>query len=181
VIAATFKVSGPFKIPVNGTYGRYIETGCPDFWNSTTNYLAKERGCYLFAIRASRGFRPVYVGKTLNSFQKECFTHHKIADHYTPALANTGKGTPVLFFVVLSKKKWSPEQSSHLTGGVFSHPECYRQKSRTQQCSGDQARKVEHCRRDSWRQGQGSSARKIVSSSYGFVDHVVRRLHVQAC
>jgi hypothetical protein len=104
-MAATFKVFGPFEIPCSGKHARYIQAGCPAFWNSTTSHLANERGCYLFAIRAAKGFRPLYVGKTKKSFQKECFTYHKIADHYTPALADTGKGTPVMFFVVLDKKK----------------------------------------------------------------------------
>jgi hypothetical protein len=105
-MAATFKIFGPFKIPCNGKFGRYIEAGCPAFWNSsTTGPLAKERGCYLFAIRAAKGFRPIYVGKTQKSFAKECFTYHKIADHYTPALADCGRGTPVLFFIILDKKK----------------------------------------------------------------------------
>jgi hypothetical protein len=90
---------------LSGEYNHSIEVGCPAFWkDSETKPLAKERGCYLFAIQAARGFRPVYVGKTKKSFEKECFTYHKIAQHYTPAL-DIAKGTPVLFFVVLDKKK----------------------------------------------------------------------------
>lgn len=103
---ANFRVFGPFKIPCSGKYARYIEAGCPAFWRDPiASRLTRERGCYLFAIRAAKGFRPIYVGKTKASYEKECFTFHKIADHYTPALADTKKGTPVLFFVVLNKTK----------------------------------------------------------------------------
>jgi hypothetical protein len=61
--------------------------------------LADSIGCYLFAMRAGKGCRPVYVGKTSRSFQQECFASHKIACHYNPALAEKC-GTPVLFFIV---------------------------------------------------------------------------------
>lgn len=103
---ATFRVRGPFLIPCKGKYNRFIQSACPDFWKQPeTSILAKERGCYVFAIRAARGFRPIYVGKTKKSFEKECFTYHKIADHYQPALGDMGKGTPVLFLLTLGRGK----------------------------------------------------------------------------
>jgi hypothetical protein len=105
-VPATFKVRGPFRIPTKGKQHPYIESGCDDFWKQPeTGGLASERGCYLFAIRAAKGFRLVYVGKTKKSFAKECFTYHKIADHYQPALADTGKGTPVMFLITLGHAK----------------------------------------------------------------------------
>lgn len=105
-MAATFRVRGPFKIPVKGKQHPYIESGSPDFWEQPeAGRFAKGRGCYLFAIRAAKGFRPIYVGRTKKSFEKECFTYHKIADHYQPALADTGKGTPVMFLITLEGGK----------------------------------------------------------------------------
>jgi hypothetical protein len=103
---ATFKVRGPYEIPCKGKQHPYIESGCDDFWKQpeVTN-LANERGCYPFAIRAAKGFRPVYVGKTKRTFGKECFTYHKVADHYQPALADTGKGTPVMFLLTLGRAR----------------------------------------------------------------------------
>lgn len=103
-MAATFRVRGPFKIPCEGKSNRYIEPGCPRFWtNPRAGRFAEERGCYLFAIRAGKGYRPVYVGKTKNSFEKECFAFHKTAAHYQRAL--DGKGTPVMFLLVLGRGK----------------------------------------------------------------------------
>jgi hypothetical protein len=103
-MAAIFRVHGPFKIPRKGKTNRCIEPGCPDFWkNPKVGLLAKECGCYLFAIRAAKGYRPVYVGKTKNSFEKECFAFHKIAAHYQSAL--DGKGTPVMFLLAMGRRK----------------------------------------------------------------------------
>jgi hypothetical protein len=103
-MAANFRIYGPFEIPVEGEYGKYIEINCPAFWEKPeTAKFAHKRGCYLFAIRAARGYRPIYIGKTARSFEQECFTSHKLSAHFQPALANAGKGTPVLFLVVLKQ------------------------------------------------------------------------------
>jgi hypothetical protein len=111
-MAAIFRVFGPYKIPLSrGKKFNCIEPGCSEFWTqSETTRLAKERGCYLFAIRAAKGYRPIYVGKTSKSFERECFASHKIANHYLPALSNTGKGTPVMFLIILSRSKGVPNQ-----------------------------------------------------------------------
>ena len=102
-----FDVHGPFKVPITkgGNHG-YIPINCPQFWtqDGMANY-ADKKGCYVFAIRAAKGYRPIYVGMTKATFQDECFTSHKIAQHYTPALADTGKGTPVMFLLVIDTKK----------------------------------------------------------------------------
>jgi hypothetical protein len=104
-----FEVLGPFNVPTEKRRGgRHIPTKCPDFWQAHPQ-LAGRRGCYVFAIRAGRGFRPIYVGKAVKqSFGKECFATHKIGDHYNPALLDTLKGTPVLFFVALPTGRGKP-------------------------------------------------------------------------
>ena len=71
-----------------------------DFWKRSDELerLGGERGCYVFAIRAGRGFTPIYVGKATKSFKQECLNSankHKFAD----GLADYKKGTPVLYFV----------------------------------------------------------------------------------
>ena len=105
-MAATFQVHGPFRIPLSGQNHRYLIPGCPEFWAQPgTGDLALECGCYLFAIRAAKGYRPVYVGKTTSTFEKECFAPHKVAYHYQRAISEMKKGTPVLFLVVLKRTK----------------------------------------------------------------------------
>lgn len=101
-----FEVFGPYEVPTQDKLqGRYIKSGCPQFWADKES-LADKRGCYVFCIRASKGFRPVYVGCTTEmSFRKESFGHHKVADHYLPALMDVRKGTPVMFFIVPKARK----------------------------------------------------------------------------
>jgi hypothetical protein len=72
------------------------------FWESIDNErpgLKGACGCYVFAIRAGKGIRPWYVGKTeAQGFLKECLGHHKLT-YYNEALAETGRGTPILFLI----------------------------------------------------------------------------------
>jgi hypothetical protein len=94
-----FDVFGPFKIPVsNEKSGRLIPREGGEFWESCPEFATK-LGCYLFAVRAGRGYKPIYVGKTSRNFQKECFALHKL-DHYHRALVKRGRGTAVMFFVI---------------------------------------------------------------------------------
>jgi hypothetical protein len=103
-----FDVYGPYKIPiVRERNGSYIPARCPDFWDAHPT-IATRFGCYVFAIRAGKGITPVYVGKTTRSFDGECFAIHKIACHYTPALARKGRGTPVMFFLVPRARRGKP-------------------------------------------------------------------------
>ena len=64
-------------------------------------------------MRTGRGFRPIYVGKAVKqTFGKECFAPHKTGEHYNPALLDTLKGTPVIFFVALPHIEESQMQSA---------------------------------------------------------------------
>ena len=99
---AEFYIEGPFKIPcIHGT--KLIEEDLSGFWNRHKT-LAASIGCYIFAVRAGRGYTPLYVGKTTKSFESECFTSHK-RNHYHYSLGHYLKCTAVMFFVVLRKAK----------------------------------------------------------------------------
>jgi len=102
---ANFTVRGPFDIPVTKKKaGRIItKADMSSFWESRPS-MAKARGCYVFAFRASRGLKPVYVGKATKTFAQEVFTNHKVRK-YNDALADQARGTPVVFFVALAKTK----------------------------------------------------------------------------
>ena len=93
-----FEPIGPFTVPlVSGRNGRHIETNCPAFREANPD-MGKRRGCYVFAKSAGGGFCPIYVGRATKSFKQECFSYHKIAQHYAPALSDMGKGRTVMFF-----------------------------------------------------------------------------------
>jgi len=92
---------------------KWIKHGCADFWSEPqTQKFAYDVGCYVFAIRAGKGFRPIYVGRATKSFKQECFAAHKISSHYGPALLNSGKGTPILFLVILERTKGKVNKSA---------------------------------------------------------------------
>ncbi len=100
-----FTVDGPREVPVyQGNAGRTItDENIQDFWNENTD-LAKRRGCYVFGMRAGKGWTAAYVGKATKSFRQEVFAHHKLT-RYQQFLVDYQKGTPVLFFVLLPIKK----------------------------------------------------------------------------
>jgi hypothetical protein len=97
---ASFIVHGPFKVGYRKRRGgRTLVFG--SFWSaeSDAQYLAKECGCYVFAIRAGPGLQPIYVGIATRSFKQETFTsanRHK----YHNGFSKYAKGTPLMLFVV---------------------------------------------------------------------------------
>ena len=66
----------------------------------------------MFGIRASKGYKPAYVGKATKTFKQEVFSHHKLT-RYQQYLADVGKGTPVIFFVIAPKRRGAPN-SRHI-------------------------------------------------------------------
>jgi hypothetical protein len=99
-----FTVHGPFEVPITkGKNGRYIPNDCPEFWNVHPTCKA-EAGVYVFAKRAAKGIKPIYVGKTVRTFAVEAFHSLKISKHYAPALADSLKGTFVMFFLVPERR-----------------------------------------------------------------------------
>jgi hypothetical protein len=108
-----FIVTGPYAIPVyQGNAGRTItDENASEFWKKNPS-LANQRGCYVFGVRASKGYKPAYVGKATNTFRQEVFSYHKLSK-YQQYLADVGKGTPVLFFLIAPKKQGAPN-SKHI-------------------------------------------------------------------
>jgi len=113
-LPASFRIRGPFQVPLDqNVNSKWIKDGCPEFWSSPgAENFARQCGCYVFAMRAGKGFRPIYVGRATKSFKQECFASHKISCHYGPALLNAGKGTPILFLVVLERTKGKVNKSA---------------------------------------------------------------------
>ena len=102
---ASFSVSGPFSIPyTKQKVGRLItKENISAFWGTHTEIAAK-RGCYVFGFKASKGSKPMYVGKATKTFKQEVFQDHK-KNKYAQAFGSQAKGTPVMFFVSLNKAK----------------------------------------------------------------------------
>jgi hypothetical protein len=119
-IIASFSVSGPFTLkPTKMPVGRQItKQTVKDFWLAHPASIDSV-GCYVFAFKASKGFKPVYAGKATKSFGTEVFSTDKL-NKYNTGLAHQKKGTPVLFFISLNKtagvinKKAIEEAESYL-------------------------------------------------------------------
>ena len=106
-----FNAVGPFEVPFyQGKAGRTItDENVRAFWERNID-MAPRRGCYVFGIRAGKGWTPGYVGRATKSFKQEVFAHHKLT-RYQQFLVEYTKGTPVLFFVTLPKKRGAPNAS----------------------------------------------------------------------
>jgi hypothetical protein len=104
-----YRVFGPCEIPRDGTLVDSRAKG--RFWKDVEREyprLSGAVGCYVFAIRAAKGSRPWYVGKTeKSSFKGETWSPHKL-NLYNEALNQRGKGKPLLYFI-----------ARHTRGGKF--------------------------------------------------------------
>jgi hypothetical protein len=117
-LATELQVEGPFEIDyeLNGSAKRVSRSDGVAFWSfEGVSHLRNKQGCYVFAIRAGKGFTPWYVGQASNGFEQESFTDHK-RDHYNDALFRGRRGTPVLFFVTPpgSKRKVAQKELTHM-------------------------------------------------------------------
>ncbi len=94
-----FEPFGPFDMPVDGVH---IDTELSkEFWQSVEDAqqgLQNAIGCYIFAIRAGRGTKPLYVGKTERSFRQEAWQPGKLL-LFSKHLDSRKRGTPVLFLI----------------------------------------------------------------------------------
>lgn len=102
----TLEVFGPFKIEyknVRKGAEKQVDTDqFKTFWEKASPCATKQ-GCYVFALRAGRGYTPWYVGKTTRDFKHECFQPAKLV-YYNDVLFHY-KGTPMMFFIAKEDRK----------------------------------------------------------------------------
>ena len=92
---ATFEIRGRFGITFEKRKGGRALV-FDDFWDEDSGAfeLAEERGCYVFAMKASTGLKPIYVGKATRNFKQETFNpsnRHK----YHNGFSDYAKGNAV--------------------------------------------------------------------------------------
>ena len=80
------------------------------FWAVHTG-IATQAGCYVFAFKASKGYKPVYAGKATKSFKLDLCSPLKLIDLYS-GLGHQMSGTPVLCFVCLNKTSGAVSKSA---------------------------------------------------------------------
>ena len=96
-------VFGPFAIPFDrqgkGTSKRISKENAKAFWEMEgPSAVAEKQGCYVYALKAGKGFMPWYAGKATKTFKQEALHPTKL-QHYNDVIFKGRKGTPVLFFV----------------------------------------------------------------------------------
>ncbi len=100
-MAKDLVVHAPIEIPFreNGNL-KFIEgVHVRAFWKQrTAKAIAAKQGCYVFALRASRGYTPWYVGKATKTFKQEALGWYQL-NHYNAVLFDGRKGTPVMFII----------------------------------------------------------------------------------
>jgi hypothetical protein len=97
-----YGIFGPFEITRRNR--QIHRKDLPEFWQTidkhNENFISRACGCYLFAICASGGIRPWYVGLAeKKSFSNECFNDRNMVN-YNEVLAGRKKGIPMMFFIV---------------------------------------------------------------------------------
>jgi hypothetical protein len=91
-----FEVKGPFPVPLTPSR-RIDDRGFVESLSSREVSVLDRRGCYVYAIRNARGYRPLYVGRTKRSFYHEAFSDRHL--RRLEAFLEKSKGTLVLFFL----------------------------------------------------------------------------------
>ncbi len=104
-----FEVHGPYRIPTQKVQRGTRIIGRDDaksFWTSDPRIedIADCVGCYVFAVRVGKGFRPAYIGKTVRSFEKEALAHSKRTRYNEYMLRHYKIGTPIMFFLSYPSK-----------------------------------------------------------------------------
>jgi hypothetical protein len=102
-VEIALEICGPFDIPyesqANGTSKRIGLEQVQVFWDAPgVKTIASQQGCYVFALAASRGYVPWYVGKATKTFEQEVFHSHKLV-YYNDVIFKGRKGKPVMFCV----------------------------------------------------------------------------------
>src|SRR5579875_211373 len=99
VSAMTFEPFGPFALPRKN--GAIDDSRKKEFWdqvNEECDSLPEAVGCYILGMRAGKGFKPWYVGKT----EKQCFKDRTWNDktfRRFESVLRERKGTPVVFLI----------------------------------------------------------------------------------
>jgi hypothetical protein len=101
-MSTVLRVFGPFEISCQkspkGPQKHIGQKHAKAFWNQQPSPYATKQGCYVFVLKAGRGYTPWYVGKTTKSFKQECFTTDKLGK-YNASLFQQQQGRPMLFLV----------------------------------------------------------------------------------
>jgi hypothetical protein len=96
-------VLGPYSIPheklSKGTSKQITKENAKSFWEQEeVTQAAMKQGCYIFALKAGKGFTPWYVGKATKNFKQEALHQIKLT-YYNEVIFKGKRGKPVIFLI----------------------------------------------------------------------------------
>jgi len=97
-----FDVSGPFEINRYGPKQIITADSLKSLKEAADNWevgLSSACGCYVFAVRAGKGYTPHYVGQSCKRSILAEALNPRNQTIYNKVLGETGKGVPVLFLI----------------------------------------------------------------------------------
>ena len=104
-----FKPLGPFEVDFENLPGgkRITKDHVKNFWNTRRNLerIRHGKGIYVFGMKVAAGIIPCYIGKTNNSFEKECFTDRNINIYNGEIIRYARNYKPFLFFLIYEQRK----------------------------------------------------------------------------
>jgi hypothetical protein len=118
-----FDVFGPFRIPRNKAKTLIDDDRLDELSNEVENArtgLSDACGCYVFVIRAAKGYTPWYVGRTkIQTFMIEAFNSANKRKY--ERVFNDHAGTPMIFFLPIMTAGWNQfrKQNEGLSSVVF--------------------------------------------------------------
>lgn len=117
-----FEPYGPFQLP--RADGDIDTSRKREFWETVKDVntsLPDAVGCYIFAMKAAKGYKPWYVGMTRKmSFKGETWEAHKLLGYGKVIRAH--KGSPMLFLLakVTPKGRFAKPTKKKGSGGSIS-------------------------------------------------------------
>jgi len=115
-----FDVAGPFELIRSGSKKMITDISLrklkPELENWETG-LSEACGCYVFAVRAGKGFSPYYVGQACKRSILAEALNPSNREKYNKVLSDR-KGTPVLFLVPLRTPTGKFRKKRQVGGGL---------------------------------------------------------------
>ncbi len=115
-----FDVAGPFEIARHGTKQIITEDSLRHLIEELEDWeegLSEACGCYVFAVRAGKGYTPYYVGQGCKSSILREALNPSNREKYNKVLGET-KGTPVIFMLPMRTPAGKFRKRKQVDGGL---------------------------------------------------------------
>src|SRR4051812_13714057 len=115
-----FAVAGPFELMRSGSKKMITDLSVKALKPVLEDWedgLSEACGCYVFAVRAGKGFSPYYIGQACKRSILTEALNPSNREKYNKVL-DSRKGTPLLFFIPLRTPTGKFRKRSQVGGGL---------------------------------------------------------------